>query len=48
LLTYKKRRRLSQPGSKAILHTGWRLGHGTALAELAPKKNEEIQKEISI
>src|SRR4030095_280567 len=48
LLTYKKRRRLSQPGTKTMLDRGRRLGHGTALAKWATKKIEEIQKEISI
>jgi hypothetical protein len=44
----QKRRRLSQPGTKAMLDRGRRFGHGTALAKWATKKIEEIQKEISI
>jgi hypothetical protein len=46
LLTYKKRRRSSQSGTKAMLDRGRRLGDGTALAKWATKKIEEIQKEI--
>src|SRR4030095_11380435 len=44
----QKRRRLSQPGTKAMLDRGRRFGHGTALAKWATKKIEEIQKENSI
>ena len=48
LLTYKQRRRLSQSWYESNATQLGGLGRGTALAELATEKIEEIQKEISI